>query len=102
MFSDPNVFLTHIYLLDEVTQLTNGMQQINPIKCKPCVVTVLANQVNMKENQAIPSPNKISKPASDPEAQIHLKVENVKLKLIKELTHCGTGWFRVVLSIKLR
>lgn len=39
MFSDPNIFLIHIHLLDEVTQLKNGMQQINPIKCKPCVVT---------------------------------------------------------------
>lgn len=72
------------------------MQQINPIKCKPCVLSVLANQVNMKENQAIPCPSKISKPASDPEAQTHLKVENVKLKPTKVLTHCETGWFRVM------
>lgn len=28
------------------------MQQINPIKRKPCVVIALANQVNMKENRA--------------------------------------------------
>lgn len=54
MFSDPNIFLINIYLLEEVTQLVSSMQQINPIKWKPCVVTVLANQVNMKENQAIP------------------------------------------------
>lgn len=45
----------------------------------------LANQVNRKENQAIPWPNEISKPESDLEAQIHLKVENVKLKTIKNI-----------------
>lgn len=91
MFSDPNIFLIHIYLQHEVTQLINGMQQINPIKCKPCVVTVLGNQVNMKEDQAIPCPNEISKPASDLEAQIHLQVETVKPNPIKILPYCGTG-----------
>lgn len=95
MFSDPNISLIYIYLLDEVTPLRNGMQQINPITCKPCIVTVLANQVNMKENQAIPCPNKISKPASDLEAKTYSKVENVKLKPIKILTYCGIGGFRV-------
>lgn len=63
---------------------------------QPCAVTVLANQVNMKENQATPCPNKISKSASHLEAQIHLKVEHLKLKAIQILTYCGTGWFRVM------